>query len=69
MTEEEAENDVKNIVSGEWRLFDSASKELTEENCTLKKDSFFFERMANGVPVNFIYGILICHMMNYLVPG
>lgn len=54
MTEEEAENHVKNIVSGEWRLFDSASKELTEENSTLEKDTFFFERMVNGVPVNYI---------------
>ncbi len=68
MTEEDAENYVKDIVSGEWCLFDSASKELTEENSTLEKDTFFFERMVNGVPVN-IYGILICHMMNYLVPG
>lgn len=54
MTEEEAENHVKNIVSGEWRLFDSASEELTEENSTLEKDTFFFERMVNGVPVNYI---------------
>lgn len=54
MTEEDAENYVKNIVSGEWCLFDSASKELTEENSTLEKDTFFFERMVNGVPVNYI---------------
>ena len=55
MTDDGAENYVKNIVSGEWRLFDSASKELTEENCTLEKDSFFFERMIDGVPVNYIW--------------
>lgn len=54
MTEEDAENYVKDIVSGEWCLFDSASKELTEENSTLEKDTFFFERMVNGVPVNYI---------------
>lgn len=41
MTEEDAENYVKDIVSGEWCLFDSASKELTEENSTLEKDTFF----------------------------
>ena len=54
MTDDGAENYVKNIVSGEWHLFDSASKELTEENSTLEKDTFFFERMVNGVPVNYI---------------
>ncbi len=54
MTKEDAENYVKNIVSGEWHLFDSASKELTEENCTLDKDTFFFERMVDGIPVNYI---------------
>ena len=54
MTDDGAENYVKNIVSGEWHLFDSASKELTEENCTLEKTSFFFERMVDGVPVNYI---------------
>lgn len=54
MTDDGAENYVKDIVSGEWHLFDSASKELTEENCTLEKTSFFFERMADGVPVNYI---------------
>lgn len=53
MTDDGAENYVKNIVSGEWHLFDSASKELTEENCTLEKTSFFFERMVDGVPVNY----------------
>ena len=54
MTDDGAENYVKDIVSGEWHLFDSASKELTEENCTLEKTSFFFERMVDGVPVNYI---------------
>ena len=54
VTDEEAENDVKNIVSGEWRLFDSTSKELKEDNSTLEKNTFFFERMVNGVPVNYI---------------
>lgn len=54
MTDDGAENYVKDIVSGEWHLFNSASKELTEENCTLEKTSFFFERMVDGVPVNYI---------------
>ena len=54
MPDDGAENYVKDIVSGEWCLFDSASKELTEENSTLEKDTFFFERMVNGVPVNYI---------------
>lgn len=40
MTDDGAENYVKDIVSGEWHLFDSASKELTEENCTLEKTFF-----------------------------
>lgn len=54
VTEKEAGDYVRNIVSGEWKLFDSESKELKEESSTLEMDSFFFERMVDGVPVNYI---------------
>lgn len=68
MTDDGAENYVKDIVSGEWHLFNSASKELTEENCTLEKTSFSLKEWSM-VYLLIIYGILICHMMNYPVPG
>ena len=68
MTEEDAENYVKDIVSGEWCLFDSASKELTEENSTWKRTLFSLKEWSMAYLL-IIYGILICHMMNYLVPG
>ena len=68
MTDDGAENYVKDIVSGEWHLFDSASKELTEETALWKRPLFSLKEWSM-VYLLIIYGILICHMMNYPVPG
>ena len=54
ISEEEAKDKVTSLVSGDWETFESSSKELTEESTTLEKDDFIFERMIDGVPVNYV---------------
>ena len=52
MSEKEAKEKVSGLVSGDWEIFESSSKALTEGSTTLEKDDFIFERMIDGVPVN-----------------
>lgn len=54
MSEEEARDKVMGLVSGDWEIFDSSSKELTEGKQSLKKEDFIFERMIDGIPVNYV---------------
>ena len=54
MSEKEAKDKVASLVSGDWEIFESSSKELTEGNTTLEKDDFIFERMIDGIPVNYV---------------
>ena len=51
MSEKEAKEKVSGLVSGDWELFESSSKALTEGNTTLEKDDFIFERALDGIPV------------------
>ena len=39
---------------GDWEIFESSSKALTEGSTTLEKDDFIFERTIDGVPVNYV---------------
>ena len=54
ISEEEAKDKVTSLVSGDWEIFENSSKELTEGSATLEKDDFIFERMIDGVPVNYV---------------
>lgn len=54
MTEKEARDKVTNLISGEWEVYDSSSKELIGENISLEKDDFIFERIIDGIPVNYV---------------
>ena len=54
MSEKEAKEKVSGLVSGDWELFESSSKALTEGNTTLEKDDFIFERALDGIPVNYV---------------
>ena len=54
MSEKEAKEKVSGLVSGDWEIFESSSKALTEGSTTLEKDDFIFERMIDGVPVNYV---------------
>ena len=54
VSEEEAKTRVSSLVSGDWEIFESSSKELAEGNITLEKDGFIFERMIDGIPVNYV---------------
>ena len=54
MSEKEAKEKVSGLVSGNWEIFESSSKALTEGSTTLEKDDFIFERMIDGVPVNYV---------------
>ena len=54
VSEKEAKEKVSGLVSGNWEIFESSSKALTEGNTTLEKDDFIFERMIDGVPVNYV---------------
>ena len=54
ISEKEAKEKVSGLVSGDWEIFESSSKELTEGSITLEKDDFIFERMIDGVPVNYV---------------
>lgn len=55
-------------MSGNWEIFESSSKALTEGSTTLEKDDFIFERMIDGVPVNYVRKPL-CLLMNRLLNG
>ena len=54
VSEKEAKEKVSGLVSGDWELFESSSKALTEGNTTLEKDDFIFERALDGIPVNYV---------------
>ena len=54
VSEKEAKEKVSGLVSGDWEIFESSSKALTEGSTTLEKDDFIFERMIDGVPVNYV---------------
>ena len=54
VSEKEAKDKVTSLVSGDWEIFESSSKELTEGNTTLEKDDFIFQRMIDGIPVNYV---------------
>ena len=54
VSEKEAKDKVSSLVSGDWEIFESSSKELTEGKTTLEKDDFIFERMIDGIPVNYV---------------
>ena len=54
ISEEDAKDKVTSLVSGTWEIFESSSKELTEGSTTLEKDDFIFERMIDGIPVNYV---------------
>lgn len=54
ISEKEAKEKVSGLVSGDWEIFESSSKALTEGSTTLEKDDFIFERMIDGVPVNYV---------------
>lgn len=54
VSEKEAKEKVSGLVSGNWEIFESSSKALTEGSTTLEKDDFIFERMIDGVPVNYV---------------
>ena len=54
VSEKEAKDKVSSLVSGDWEIFESSSKELTEGSTALEKDNFIFERMIDGVPVNYV---------------
>ena len=54
ISEKEAKEKVSGLVSGNWEIFESSSKALTEGSTTLEKDDFIFERMIDGVPVNYV---------------
>ena len=54
VSEKEAKEKVSSLVSGDWEVFESSSKELTGENNALEKDDFIFERMIDGIPVNYV---------------
>lgn len=60
MSEKEAKEKVSGLVSGDWELFESSSKALTEGNTTLEKDDFIFERALDGIPVNYVREISAC---------
>ena len=47
ISEKEAKEKVSGLVSGDWEIF-------TEGSTTLEKDDFIFERMIDGVPVNYV---------------
>ena len=54
VSEKEAKDKVTSLVSGDWEIFESSSKELTEGSTTLEKDNFIFERILDGIPVNYV---------------
>ena len=54
VSEKEAKDKVPSLVSGDWEIFESFSKKLTEGSTTLEKDDFIFERMIDGIPVNYV---------------
>ena len=54
VSEKEAKEKVSGLVSGDWEIFESSSKALTEGSTTLEKDDFIFERTIDGVPVNYV---------------
>ena len=54
VSEKEAKEKVSGLVSGDWELFESSSKALTEGNTTLEKDDFIFQRMMDGISVNYV---------------
>ena len=54
VSKKEAKDKVTSLISGDWEIFESSSKELTEGSTTLEKDDFIFERMIDGVPVNYV---------------
>ena len=54
MSEKEAKEKVSGLVSGDWEIFESSSKALTEGSIPWKKMISFFERMIDGVPVNYV---------------
>ena len=54
VSEKEAKEKVSGLGSGDWEIFESSSKALTEGSTTLEKDDFIFERMIDGVPVNYV---------------
>ena len=49
MSEKEAKEKVSGLVSGDWEIFESSSKALTEGALPWKKDDFIFERMIDGL--------------------
>lgn len=55
-------------MSGNWEIFESSSKALTEGSTTLEKDDFIFERMIDGVPVNYVRETF-CLLMSRLLNG
>lgn len=65
MTDDGAENYVR-ILFLENGTCLTVHQRTHRRNCTLEKDLFSFERMVDGVPVNYIRNF-ICHMMNYPV--
>lgn len=54
VSEKEAKDKISSLVSGDWEIFESSSKKLTEGSTTLEKDDFIFERMIDGIPVNYV---------------
>ena len=54
MSEKEVKDKVTSLVSGDWEIFESSSKELTEGSTTLEKDDFIFQRMIDGISVNYV---------------
>ncbi|MFR3881223.1 MAG: hypothetical protein ACLTX6_01980 [Lachnospiraceae bacterium] len=54
VSEKEVKDKVTSLVSGDWEIFESSSKELTEGSTTLEKDDFIFQRMIDGISVNYV---------------